>query len=106
MANLEFSRRWLSWRCECEVLLSEFLSWEGLLTSLHVAGYCHLFWYQRCAEILCQEPGFRNPSVRPLALYVGATHHPENASKDLRAGHTGDKTYAVDVVLKLNTSAV
>ena len=27
-------------------------------------------------------PGFRNPSVRPLSLYVGAVHRPETASKD------------------------
>lgn len=27
-------------------------------------------------------PGFRNPSVRPLSLYVAAVHRPETASKD------------------------
>lgn len=27
-------------------------------------------------------PGFRNPSVRPLSLYVGAMHNPDKASKD------------------------
>ncbi|CAK9042948.1 unnamed protein product [Durusdinium trenchii] len=42
-----------------------------------------VFEEPQLAEAAFWQTGFRNPSVRPLALYVGATHHPENASKDV-----------------------
>jgi len=42
-----------------------------------------VFEEPQLAEAAYWQTGFRNPSVRPLSLYVGAMHKPDKASKDV-----------------------